>query len=77
MNAIETTNEIPNRTQAATLAFLLGCLGVHKFYLGRIGLGLLSVYFCWTLIPAIVGFVEGIALLKMSDEAFAQKYSQA
>jgi hypothetical protein len=30
--------------------------------------------FSWTLIPAIVGFVEGIIYLTKSDQEFQQQY---
>lgn len=63
-----------NRIAAALFALLLGSLGIHKFYLGRIGQGILYVLFCWTFIPTIIGFIEGILYLTMSDAEFAQKY---
>lgn len=63
-----------NRVMAALFGILLGGLGIHQFYLGRIGLGILYVVFCWTLVPAIVGFIEGIIYLSMSDAAFSAKY---
>ena len=59
---------------AALLALFLGGLGIHKFYLGKGGMGVLYLVFFWTIIPAIVGFIEGILLLLMSDEQFAAKY---
>lgn len=37
-------------------------------------MGIVYVLFCWTAIPAIVGFIEGILLLVMSDEDFVNKY---
>ena len=40
------------------LALFLGCFGVHHFYLGRTGLGILYLCFCWTGIPAILGVIE-------------------
>ena len=40
------------------LALLLGCFGVHHFYLGRTGLGILYLCFFWTGIPAILGLIE-------------------
>ena len=40
------------------LAFFLGCFGIHHFYLGRVGLGILYCCFCWTGIPAILGVIE-------------------
>lgn len=78
--AIPTTDK--NRIVAGVLALLLGPLGIHKFYLGRTGLGVLYLL-CGTigaflviptLIIAIISFVEGLILLFMSDEQFARKY---
>jgi TM2 domain-containing membrane protein YozV len=63
-----------NKIAAAIFALLLGGLGIHKFYLGRIGQGILYLVFFWTFIPALVGFVEGIIYLTMSDQAFEAKY---
>ena len=63
-----------NRIVAALLAFFLGGFGIHKFYLGRIGLGILYLLFCWTFIPAVIAFIECILLLIMSDEEFNRKY---
>jgi TM2 domain-containing membrane protein YozV len=40
------------------LALFLGCFGIHHFYLGRVGLGILYCCFFWTGIPAILGFIE-------------------
>jgi len=63
-----------SKTTAAILAFFLGGFGVHKFYLGQIGLGILYLVFFWTFIPAIVAFIEFIILLTMSEDTFANKY---
>lgn len=63
-----------SRIAAALLAFFLGGFGVHKFYLGRVVWGFLYLIFFWTLIPAIIAFIEFIVYLCMSDEAFAEKY---
>jgi TM2 domain-containing membrane protein YozV len=73
-------NTAPNgksKTAAALLAFFLGGFGVHKFYLGQVGMGILYLIFFWTFIPAIVAFIEFIILLTMSDEAFNQKFGNA
>ena len=59
---------------AALLAFFLGGFGVHKFYLGQVGLGIIYLLFCWTFIPALVAVIEGIVYLTMSDERFADRY---
>lgn len=63
-----------SKLAAALFAFFLGGLGIHKFYLGRIGWGIVYLLFCWTFIPAIVALIEGILLLVMSDDEFNRKY---
>lgn len=47
---------------AVLLALFLGGLGVHKFYMGQTGLGILYLIFCWTYIPAIVGLIEAFTI---------------
>jgi TM2 domain-containing membrane protein YozV len=63
-----------SRTTAALLALFLGGLGIHKFYLGRIGWGIVYLLLCWTFIPLLVGIVEGVFLLMMSDDEFPSRY---
>jgi len=63
-----------NRTAAGIFALILGGVGIHKFYLGQVAAGVLYVLFCWTFIPALIGFVEGVLFLTMSDEEFARKH---
>ncbi len=63
-----------NKYVAGVLAILLGDLGIHKFYLGKIGWGIVYLLFCWTGIPAIVGLIEGIIYLCTDDETFQVKY---
>jgi TM2 domain-containing membrane protein YozV len=63
-----------SKTSAALLAFFLGGIGVHKFYLGRGGMGVLYLLFCWTFIPAIIAFFESLILFGMSEIEFARKY---
>lgn len=65
-----------NRIAAALFALFLGAFGAHKFYLGKIGQGFLYLIFCWTLIPGVIAFIEFILYIVMSDEAFAEKYSE-
>ena len=64
-----------SRFIAVLLAFLLGDIGIHKFYLGQPGWGILYLFFSWTGIPFIVGVIEGIMYLSMSDQAFETKYA--
>jgi TM2 domain-containing membrane protein YozV len=63
-----------SKIAAALLAFFLGFIGVHKFYLGETGKGILYLIFFWTFIPGILAFIEFIMLLTMSDETFNRKY---
>lgn len=63
-----------DRITAGLFAILLGSFGAHKFYMNKIGLGIVYLLFCWTLIPGIAGIVEGILYLAMPDEEFAAKY---
>lgn len=65
---------VKNKIVAAILALLLGGLGIHKFYLGQIGKGILYLVFCWTYIPGIIAFIEGIIMLCTDDETFQTKY---
>lgn len=64
-----------NKTTAGILALLLGGLGAHKFYLGRILQGLLYFIFCWTFIPAVVALIEGIWYLTMSEADFNARFN--
>lgn len=72
-----------NRIVAALLAFFLGGLGIHKFYLGKSTAGLImllcSVFgiilvFIPTIIIGIIAFIEFIIYLMMSDEDFEERY---
>jgi TM2 domain-containing membrane protein YozV len=57
-----------NKVIYCILAFFLGGIGIHKFYAGKIGAGILYILFCWTGIPALIAFIEFIvALCKRSD----------
>ena len=64
---------VKSKVTAGILAILLGGLGIHKFYLGKIFQGILYILFCWTYIPSIISFIEGIIYLTKSDEAWAEK----
>lgn len=63
-----------SRLAAILLAFFLGGLGIHKFYLGRPVAGVLYLLFFWTSIPFFTSLVETIIYICMSDEQFAVKY---
>ena len=69
-----TSGNAHNKFTAAMLAIWLGGVGAHKFYLGQYAQGVLYLVFCWTIIPEILGIIEGAIYLGMSDANFAQKY---
>ena len=75
---VYSSNGVPiaskSKITAGLLGIFLGGIGAHKFYLGKIGMGILYLVFCWTYIPVIVGFIEGIIYLALSDEEFYYKY---
>nr|WP_232337172.1 TM2 domain-containing protein [Lysinibacillus timonensis] len=65
---------IKNKVVAGLLGIFLGSFGLHKFYLGKVELGILYLLFCWTYIPGIIGFIEGIIHLASNDYNFQIKH---
>jgi len=71
-----------NKTVAGVLALMGGYAGIHRFYLGQVGLGmayilLLPIFLIaglWA-IPFIVGFVDAAKFLSMDQAAFDEKYN--
>lgn len=68
------TKGLKNRGVAALLAFLLGGLGVHRFYLGQ-WWGIFYLLLIWTLLPCLVAVIEAIVFLCTSDENWDRKYN--
>src|SRR5262249_4452485 len=71
-----------SRVTAGLLALFLGGLGIHKFYLGFSGPGVIMLLLGtlgWVLVvPALVNgviaFIEAIMYLVTDDASFHQKY---
>lgn len=63
-----------SRLMTAFLAVFFGGIGIHKFYLGKPTWGLAYIFFSWTFIPLILGIIEGISYLLMTDKSFELKY---
>ncbi|QAX97644.1 TM2 domain-containing protein [Enterococcus phage phiSHEF13] len=53
----------PNLTVFLLLAFFLGGIGAHKFYTGKIFMGLLYLVFCWTFIPVVLSLLDIVIAL--------------
>lgn len=52
-----------NKVVYAILTILFGTIGINKFYAGKVRAGILSIIFCWTLIPTVLSIAEFITIL--------------
>jgi TM2 domain-containing membrane protein YozV len=59
-----------SRANAAFHAIFFGALGLHKFYLQRPIAGWIYILFCWTYIPSILGWIEGLYYFSFTDDEF-------
>lgn len=64
-----------SKTTALLLTFFLGAFGAQWFYLGKDGLGIFSILFCWIGIPWFVSAIYFWILLFTSEESFNNKYN--
>ena len=62
-----------NHIECGVVAILLGTLGLHKFYNGKYGKGMLYVLFCWTGIPTVIGILEGAHYIIESQEEYEEE----
>ena len=58
----------------AALGIFLGGFGAHKFYQGKTFQGVMYFLFCWTMLPEIIGFCEGLRYLVMRLDDFYLDY---
>ncbi len=67
-----------NKFVAALLAFFLGPLALHRFYLGRTGSAIVMLVLSFTVVGMIVtwpwAFIDLVRYLMMSDREFADRY---
>ena len=68
-----------NRLTAALLAFFgTGFLGIHKFYLGRPGMGILYIILTiltMGIVSGILCLIDFVVLICMDDDTFGAKYN--
>ncbi len=67
-----------NRTLAAMLALsgvLIPISGLHKFYLGQPGWGLLYLLLSWTPIPKVASAIEAVWYLAQDGEQFDRSFN--
>lgn len=69
-----------NKYIAAILAFLLGTLGVHRFYLGRIGSGIAMLVLTCTVVGLFISvpwaLIDMVRYLVMPEDDFAARYEK-
>jgi TM2 domain-containing membrane protein YozV len=69
-----------NKIVAAVIAFFFGPLGIHRFYLGRTGTGVVMLALSLTVVGLLVTvpwtIVDMIRYLTMSDREFAERYAR-
>ena len=67
-----------SKIAAALLAFFLGGLGIHKFYLGYTGVGVIYLLLTLTLIGALISgplsLIDFVIYLTKSDQDFDRVY---
>lgn len=61
---------------AALLALFLGGIGIHKFYMGSWGWGLVYLATFWTWIPALLALAEAIRYFTLTEKDFQAKATQ-
>jgi TM2 domain-containing membrane protein YozV len=64
-----------DKSTAAILALFMGGIGVHKFYLGRIGAGIAYLVFAFTFVPALLGLIDFFILALMDQDEFNRRYN--
>lgn len=65
-----------DKNVAGILALFLGWVGIHRFYLGQVGLGILYAVFFWFPLFWLIALIDAIILLSMDKEVFDVKYNK-
>lgn len=65
-----------DKNVAGILALFFGWIGIHRFYLGQVGLGILYALLFWSGISAVLGIIDAIVFFSMDKDAFDIKYNR-
>ncbi|MBI1226384.1 MAG: NINE protein [Bacteroidetes bacterium] len=65
-----------DKNVAGVLALFLGWVGVHRFYLGQVGRGILYAVFCWFPLFWLIALIDAIVLFSMDKDVFDLKYNK-
>ena len=64
-----------DKNVAGILALFFGWIGIHRFYLGQVGLGILYALLFWSGISMVLGLIDAIVFFSMDKDAFDIKYN--
>jgi TM2 domain-containing membrane protein YozV len=65
-----------DKNVAGILALFLGWVGIHRFYLGQVGLGILYAVFFWFPVFWLIALIDAIVLFSMDKDVFDVKYNK-
>ena len=63
-----------DKTIYIILSFVLGCIGIQKFYSGRTMSGIFSLIFSWSGLPTLIGIYDGIKALGIPGDENGRIY---
>ena len=64
------TGKTVNKIAYALIAIFIGDFGIHRFYAGRWLSGIIYLLFFWTMIPGLLGLIEGIVAITRDDDGY-------
>jgi len=64
-----------NKTTAGLFALFLGWAGIHRFYLGQVGLGILYFFLMFFGVSFVLGLIDAIVFFNMDEREFNRKYN--
>ena len=71
-------DRVIDKNTTAILALIFGAIGLHKFYVGAWGWGLIHIIALLMLLglfTGLIAFIEGVIFLFMSNADFDKRYN--